>query len=98
MNEARMLKVLLAPHVSEKSTMAAEQGNQIVFRVATDANKLEIKKAVEKMFNVAVDSVRVTNVNGKTKRFGQRTGRRNDWKKAYVTLKEGQDIDFLSAE
>jgi len=98
MNEARMLKVLLAPHISEKSTMAAEQGNKIVFRVATDANKLEIKKAVEKMFNVAVDSVRVTNVKGKTKRFGQRAGRRNDWKKAYVTLKAGQDIDFLSAE
>jgi len=98
MNEARMLSVLLAPHISEKSTMAAEQGNQIVFRVATDANKLEIKKAVENMFNVAVDSVRVTNVKGKTKRFGQRTGRRNDWKKAYVTLKEGQDINFLSAE
>lgn len=98
MNEARMLKVLLAPHISEKSTMAAEQGNQIVFRVATDANKLEIKKAVEKMFDVAVDSVRVTNVKGKTKRFGQRPGRRSDWKKAYVTLKEGQDIDFLATE
>jgi len=98
MNEARMLKVLLAPHISEKSTMAAEQGNQIVFKVATDANKLEIKKSVEKMFNVAVDSVRVANMKGKTKRFGQRTGRRNDWKKAYVTLKAGQDIDFLAAE
>jgi len=98
MNEERMLKVLLAPHISEKSSMVAEQSNQIVFKVTTDASKPEIKKAVEQMFSVEVDTVRTTNVKGKNKRFGQRLGRRNDWKKAYVTLKAGQDIDFLAAE
>ena len=98
MNEERMLKVLLAPHISEKSTMAAEGGNQIVFKVTTDASKPEIKKAVEKMFNVEVNTVRTVNSKGKNKRFGQRQGRRNDWKKAYVTLKAGQDIEFLGAE
>lgn len=94
-SEQRLLKVLVAPHISEKATLAAESNNTVVFKVAKDANKLEIKKAVEKLFEVEVSAVRTLNVKGKTKRHGARFGRRSDWKKAYVTLKEGQDIDFL---
>ncbi|MBE1286876.1 50S ribosomal protein L23 [Alteromonas sp. LMIT006] len=97
MNEERLLKVLLAPHISEKSTMAAEGNNTVVFKVATDANKAEIKAAVEKLFEVEVNSVRTVNQKGKTKRTGMRFGKRNDFKKAYVVLKEGQDIDFVGA-
>lgn len=98
MNDERMLKVLVAPHISEKSSMVAEQSNQVIFKVTIDSSKPEIKKAVEQMFSVEVDAVRTVNMKGKSKRFGQRLGRRNDWKKAYVTLKAGQDIDFLAAE
>ncbi|TDF37600.1 50S ribosomal protein L23 [Alteromonadaceae bacterium M269] len=94
-SEERLLKVLLAPHVSEKSTMAAENANTVVLKVATDATKLEIKEAVKKLFEVEVDSVRTVNVKGKTKRHGMSFGKRKDWKKAYVVLKEGQDIDFV---
>jgi large subunit ribosomal protein L23 len=94
-SEERLLKVLLAPHVSEKSTMAAEGNNTVVFKVLKDANKAEIKAAVEKLFEVEVNSVRTLNVKGKTKRHGQSFGKRSDWKKAYVVLKEGQDIDFV---
>lgn len=94
-SEERLLKVLLAPHISEKATLAAENHNTVVFKVAKDATKLEIKKAVEQLFEVEVDGVRTLNTKGKTKRTGMRMGRRSDWKKAYVTLKEGQDIDFL---
>ncbi|MEM0911091.1 MAG: 50S ribosomal protein L23 [Pseudomonadota bacterium] len=97
MNEERLLKVLLAPHVSEKSTMAAENGNSFVFKVATDANKAEIKAAVEKLFEVEVEAVRTVNCKGKVKRHGLKVGKRSDWKKAYVLLKEGQDIDFVGA-
>lgn len=93
--EERILKVLKAPHVSEKSTMVAEKTNTIVFKVAMDATKAEVKAAVEKLFEVEVKDVRSLVVKGKTKRTGNRTGRRSDWKKAYVTLKEGQDIDFI---
>jgi large subunit ribosomal protein L23 len=93
--EERLLKVLKAPHISEKSTMVAEKLNTIVFKVATDASKAEIKAAVEKLFEVKVEAVRTLNVAGKTKRTGARMGRRSDWKKAYVTLVEGQDIDFV---
>ncbi len=93
--EERLLKVLKAPHISEKSTMVAETQNTIVFKVATDASKAEIKAAVEKLFEVKVEAVRTLNVVGKTKRTGSRMGRRSDWKKAYVTLVEGQDIDFV---
>ncbi|SDK36574.1 MULTISPECIES: 50S ribosomal protein L23 [Ferrimonas] len=93
--EERLLKVLLAPHISEKSTMAAELSNTIVFKVATDATKAEVKAAVEKLFEVEVTGVRTVNVKGKTKRTGARFGRRSDWKKAYVTLAEGADIDFV---
>jgi large subunit ribosomal protein L23 len=93
--EERLLKVLKAPHISEKSTMVAEKLNTIVFKVATDATKAEIKAAVEKLFEVQVEAVRTLNVMGKTKRTGARVGRRSDWKKAYVTLVPGQDIDFM---
>lgn len=95
MKEERLLKVLKAPHVSEKSTMAAEVSNTVVFKVAKDANKTEIKAAVEKLFEVEVEGVRTVNVKGKTKRHGASFGKRSDWKKAYVVLKEGQDIDFV---
>ncbi|MCU7958876.1 MAG: 50S ribosomal protein L23 [gamma proteobacterium symbiont of Bathyaustriella thionipta] len=94
MNEERLLQVLLGPLVSEKSTNAADSNRQFTFRVLPDANKLEIRHAVEKLFDVKVVSVKVLNVNGKVKRFGQIAGRRNDWKKAYVKLAEGNDIQF----
>jgi large subunit ribosomal protein L23 len=92
--EERLFKVVLGPHISEKSTIAAEGFNTVVFKVMTDATKLEIKAAVESNFDVEVEGVRTVNVKGKTKRTGQRIGRRNDWKKAYVTLKEGSELDF----
>ncbi|AUI85154.1 50S ribosomal protein L23 [Vibrio azureus] len=93
--EERILKILRAPHVSEKATMVAEKANTIVFKVAKDATKKEIKAAVEKLFeDVEVKSVNTLITKGKTKRQGLRQGRRSDVKKAYVTLKEGQDIDF----
>ncbi len=93
--EERILKVLKAPHISEKSTMVAEKTNTIVFKVAKDATKAEVKAAVEKLFEVEVKDVHTLLVKGKTKRTGMRVGQRSDWKKAYVTLKEGQDIDFI---
>jgi large subunit ribosomal protein L23 len=97
-NEERLLKVIMAPNISEKATMSAETNNTVVFKVATDANKAEIKAAVEKLFEVEVTGVRTLNVKGKVKRTGARFGRRSDWKKAYVTLSEGSDIDFVGAE
>ena len=97
-NEERLLKVVLAPHVSEKATLSAEMNNTVVLKVVKDANKEEIKAAVEKLFEVEVDSVRTLNVKGKTKRHGASFGKRKDWKKAYVVLKEGQDIDFAGSE
>jgi len=90
--------VILAPHVSEKSTRVAEKNSQIVFRVRSDATKPNIKAAVEKMFNVQVETVSVINVKGKLKRAGRTPGRRQDWKKAYVRLKPGQDINFAGIE
>lgn len=98
MNNERLSKVLISPVVSEKSTRAADQSKQMVFKVLRDASKPEIRKAVEKMFDVTVTRVQVSNVKGKIKRFGQTMGRRSDWKKAYVTLAEGSDIDFVGAE
>lgn len=98
MSQERLLKVLLAPHVSEKSAVAADQQNKYIFKVTTDATKPEIKSAVEMLFKVDVTSVQVMNMKGKTKGSGPRQGRRSDWKKAYVTLKSGQDIDFMGAE
>ena len=98
MSQERLMKVLLAPHVSEKTTRVADQANQVVFKVVPDATKLEIKKAVELLFEVKVSSVQVANVKGKLKRFSSSIGRRKNWKKAYVTLAEGQDIDFIGGE
>ncbi len=95
--ECRLADVILAPIISEKSTNAAEDGQQYVFKVQTVANKLEIKKAVELMFNVEVEKVQVLNVKGKVKRFGRTLGKRSDWKKAYIKLKPGHDIDFAAA-
>ena len=97
-SKERLMQVLVAPHVSEKAARASEQGNQMVFRVARDATKPEIKAAVELMFEVKVDAVQVVNVMGKAKRFGGRPGKRSDWKKAYVKLAQGQTIDFAGAE
>ncbi|HIF55192.1 MAG: 50S ribosomal protein L23 [Methylococcales bacterium] len=93
----KLSNVLLSPVVSEKSTIAAEDSNRFVFKVQTVATKLEIKKAVELMFEVEVETVQVLNVKGKVKRFGRSLGKRSDWKKAYVKLKAGHDIDFASA-
>ena len=97
MNQERMYQVLLAPHVSEKGTLLAEEKNQHVFRVASDATKAEVKTAVEELFKVKVDKVRILNNKGKTKRFGGRLGKRSDLRKAYVTLVSGNDIDFANA-
>ena len=94
MNKERVMKVLLAPHVSEKSTLVADQNRQFVFNVLKDASKTEVRQAVEHLFNVEVEAVRVCNTQGKLKRFGQLYGRRNNGKKAYVTLKPGFDIDY----
>lgn len=98
MNNERVMKVLLAPHVSEKSTIVADQNRQFVFQVMRDASKSEIKQAVEHLFNVEVQAVRVCNAKGKLKRFGQLFGRRNHSKKAYVTLKPGFDIEYAGAK
>jgi len=97
MNQERIYQVLLGPHVSEKATMLAETSRQFVFKVRLDANKLEIKKAVEKLFNVQVAYVNTTVVKGKNKRFGRSLGCRSDFKKAYVALKDGFDLDFTGA-
>ena len=93
-NNERLMTVLLAPVVSEKGTFIADKHEQVILRVAQDATKPEIKAAVELMFKVQVESVQVANVKGKEKRFGRFVGRRRNWKKAYVCLKEGQEINF----
>ena len=98
MNEERLLKILLAPHVSEKSNRLTDRYNQVVFKVMPDATKPEIKDAVELLFKVKVKGVTVLNVKGKRKRFGALAGRRSDWKKAYVSLEAGHEIDFLGAK
>lgn len=98
MNNERLSKILIAPVVSEKSTRVADQSRQMVFKVVPNASKPEIRKAVEKMFDVTVSGVQVLNVKGKVKRFGRTIGQRSDWKKAYVTLAEGSDIDFTGIE
>jgi large subunit ribosomal protein L23 len=95
MNQERMYKVLLGPHISEKSTIVSEDSNQVVFRVARDARKDEIRAAVERIFEVRVRDVRVCNVKGKPKGFGRLNGRRPDWKKAYVALEAGEELDFI---
>ncbi|MDG9929345.1 MULTISPECIES: 50S ribosomal protein L23 [Pseudomonas] len=97
MNQERVFKVLVGPHISEKASVLADGSSQFVFKVAVDATKLEIKKAVESLFSVKVDTVRTVNVQGKTKRTARGLGKRNDWKKAYVSLQAGQDLDFTSS-
>jgi len=94
-NQERLLQVLLAPQISEKATYVADKNEQVIFRVATDATKPEIKAAVELLFKVQVESVQVLNVKGKVKRFKGATGRRKGWKKAFVSLKPGQEINFV---
>lgn len=94
LSQERLLQVLLAPQISEKATHVAEKNEQIVFRVASDATKPEILAAVELLFKVEVESVQVLNVKGKQKRFKGHVGRRKSWKKAFVCLKPGQEINF----
>ncbi|MFK8051107.1 MAG: 50S ribosomal protein L23 [Halioglobus sp.] len=98
MNQERVFQVLVGPHVSEKAAIIAEQSNQYVFKVAVDATKAEVKKSVEQLFKVKVSAVRTLKVKGKVKRnrFGYST--KPTWKKAYVRLEQGQDIDFASAD
>lgn len=94
MSKERLMNILLSPLVSEKSALIADKANQFAFKVATDATKPEIAEAVELMFDVKVDQVRTVNMKGKQKRFGAVLGKRNNWKKAYVRLQDGHDIDF----
>ena len=97
-SQERLMTVLLAPHVSEKSALVSEKSNQFVFRVRTDATKPEVKSAVELMFEVKVAAVQVVNCAGKTRAFGGRSGRRSAFKKAYVQLAPGESIDFVGIE
>ena len=97
MNAERMHQILLRPVISEKSTIAAEANRQVVFEVLENATKAEVREAVEKLFDVSVIAVQVLNVRGKIKRFGKTPGKRNNWKKAYVRLAVGDDIDFLGS-
>ncbi len=96
--QERLMAVIIAPHVSEKTTAAAEASNQVVFKVRPDATKKEIKAAVEMLFEVKVGNVTVTNVRGKIKAHGQSKGRQAAWKKAYVRLMPGSNIDFMGVE
>ena len=95
MNQERLMQVLLAPQVSEKATYVADKNNQVIFRVVSDATKPEVKAAVELLFKVSVESVQIANVKGKQKRPGRRMGSRKGWKKAFVSLKPGQEINFV---
>jgi len=97
MNKERLMETLRSPVISEKSTIAADVNRQFVFEVAPDSTKPEIRKAVEMMFDVKVEAVRVVNTKGKTKRAGNKLGRRKDIRKAYVRLAPGNDIDFGGA-
>lgn len=96
MNEERLMKVLLSPYMSEKSMNVADSCRHIVFKIVPDASKAEVKQAVEWLFKVKVEKVQTCNVKGKVKRTRQGIGKRKDWKKAYVRLAEGHDINFLS--
>lgn len=98
MNQERVFTVLLGPHISEKSAIATELNNQYAFRVASDATKTEIRNAVEQLFKVKVSNVSVLNVKGKTKMTRHGVSRRSSWKKAYVSLEAGHDIDFTVTE
>ena len=97
-NEARLLQVILAPVVSEKATMIADKQQQVTLRVASSATKPEIKAAVELLFKVQVADVKVLNVKGKAKRFGKSMGQRSGWKKAYICLQPGQELNFAAGE
>ena len=97
MNQERMHQILVAPHVSEKAALLADDQNQHVFKVLSTATKAEVKQAVEGMFKVKVEKVRILNIKGKAKRFGGRIGKRSDLRKAYVTLMPDNDIDFAGA-
>ncbi|MDR1462883.1 MAG: 50S ribosomal protein L23 [Azoarcus sp.] len=97
-SQERLLQVLLAPQISEKATWVADKNGQVIFKVTTDATKPEVKAAVEALFKVEVESVQVLNVKGKEKRKGRITGRSKGWKKAFVSLKPGQEINFAGGE
>jgi len=98
MNKNRLYQILLSPRVTEKSTRVGEDSNQYIFHVIDDASKAEVKGAVEMLFEVDVESVRIVRVKGKNKSYRMQPGRRSDWKKAYVRVQEGQVIDFLGGE
>jgi len=97
-SQERLMNVLLAPQISEKATYVADKNEQVIFRVASDATKPEIKAAVELLFKVNVENVQVAVVKGKQKRFGRLMGRRKNWKKAYICLAPGQEINFAAGE
>lgn len=97
-NQERLLQVLVAPQISEKATFIADKNEQVVFFVTPDATKPEVKAAVELLFKVQVESVQMSTLKGKQKRFGRQTGRRSDAKKAFVCLKPGQEINFAAGE
>jgi large subunit ribosomal protein L23 len=97
-NEERLMQVILAPQISEKATFVADKYQQVVFRVVGNATKPEVKAAVELLFKVEVSGVQIANVKGKVKRSGRTMGRRKDWKKAYVALKPGQELNFMAGE
>ena len=96
MSDSALYNIILAPHVSEKATQLADSASQVVFKVAIDATKPQIRRAIEKLFSVEVESVQVVRQKGKNKNFGRIPGKRKNWKKAYISLKQGQDIDFLA--
>ena len=96
MNQERIFQIIRSPHISEKSAVLGDVSNQATFKVSLDAKKPEIKEAVEQLFNVKVANVRTTTMKGKTKRQGARLGKRSDWKKAYVSLEPGHEIDLES--
>ena len=97
-NKERLMSVVVGPHLSEKVHRVGERHKQVVFRVLRDSSKAEIRRAIELLFEVKVTAVQVVGCKGKTRTFGGRRGRLQDWKKAYVTLAEGQDINFLGTE
>lgn len=96
MNDKRLYSIILGPHTTEKSTRVADKNRQIVFRVALDATKTELTEAVQKLFSVKVDSVRIVKLKGKRRNFRQQPGARSDWKKAYCRLAEGHDINLAN--
>jgi large subunit ribosomal protein L23 len=98
MNQARLMKILLAPHISEKALRVADNNRQFVFKVIPEATKPEVKEAVEFLFEVKVDKVQMVNVKGKRKTFGRIQGKRSNWKKAYVGLQQGYDIHFRDSD